>query len=314
VKGDVLTASSVRSVAAIAIVVLLCAMAACAGRGGIVAERDPVVAFQFEPPWSPTPLHLALSPDGRELVTWVPSGPGLILMSRPLASLAPHFVAGTEGPRGISTGFPFWSPDSRSLGFFADGMLKTLDLDGAETRVLAAAPDGHGGSWSRGVIVFAPTGVGPLFRVSSDGRGLSRLTELDASRREVAHRHPSFLPDGRHFVYVAISADPEHSGIWLGSLDASERTFLVHSASKPMFVAPDRLLYMRDSTLMLRSFDVGKLAFSAAPIVIAGNVATNERNSAAAFTASANGRLAVREVAPEPAPGNGPITLAVNRL
>jgi eukaryotic-like serine/threonine-protein kinase len=304
-----------KAMSAIAVAAVLSTTSACSGRSGLVIEPRSLAVFQFESPSSPTPLHLAMSPDGRELVTWVPSGSRLILMSRPLASVTSHTIPGTAGPRGVSTGFPFWSPDSQSFGFFADGMLKTLAADGGESRVLTAAPDGHGGTWSRdGVIVFAPTGMGPLSRISVDGRGLSPLTVLDASRREIAHRHPSFLPDGTHFVFVAISADPEHSGIWLGSLDSDERTFLVNSASKPMFVPPDRLLYMSESTLMSRSFDVRTLEFTAAPIVIARNIGTNERNSAAAFTASANGHLAVREMVPEPSANNGPITVLINRL
>jgi hypothetical protein len=118
------------------------------------------------------------------------------------------------------------------------------------------------------------------------------VTSLNASRQETAHRHPYFLPDGRHFLYVAVTSNPENSGIWIGSLDSAEPRFLVSSKVKAVFAPPNTILYVQGVSLMARAFDARRLEFTGAPRMLVETVATNPRNSAAGFTVSANGVLA----------------------
>src|SRR5207237_4483088 len=122
------------------------------------------------------------------------------LWVRELASTEARRLAGTT--QGI---LPFWSPDSRFIGFFADGKLKKVDAAGKNVEILCDGPDGRGGAWSkRGVIVFAPASEGGLSRVSESGGRVMRAVTPDSSRRERTLRFPDFLPDGVHFLYVAL--------------------------------------------------------------------------------------------------------------
>src|SRR5206468_8429861 len=137
------------------------------------------------------------------------------------------------------------------IAFFADGKLKKVDVLGGPAQTLCDAASGHGGTWNRdGVVVFNPGGSMPLFRVSSDGGVPAPLTELDKSRQEVAHLHPYFLPDGKHFLYLALSGKPENSAIFVGSLDSKDRKQLLNSAYRAGFAPPNHILFMRDGTLM----------------------------------------------------------------
>ena len=173
----------------------------------------PEMRTEIVTPATNDPLSFALSPDGRQLV-FVASGDGPSrLWLRPLAATAAQPLAGTEG-----AAFPFWSPDSRSVGFFADGKLKRLDLGGGQPQVLTDAFS-RGGTWNAdGVILFARTAGGPLFRVSASGGEAVAVTKLD---RQSSHRFPSFLPDGRHFLFYA-QGTPDTGGIYLGSLDSRQ--------------------------------------------------------------------------------------------
>lgn len=219
------------------------------------------------------------------------NGQGMLWL-RPLEHREGRFLAHTE-----SGGFPFWSPDGRNIGFFGDGKLKTVDLLGSPPQILCDATDGHGGSWnSDGVIVFAPTPNGPLFRVATAGGTPVQVTELDAAQGETAHRHPFFLPDGDHFLFTAVSPKPDLSAVYVGSLSSKDRKRLVRSTLKAAFAPPDHLVFIRDnSTLMAQRFDVGRLEFIGDPFpVIPDDVGINPSNSAAGFAVSANGILSYR--------------------
>ncbi len=164
-----------------------------------------------------------VSPDGRQIAFVAHQiGQPDALWVRPLDRLEAHVLAGTES---IIGSHPFWSPDSRSLGFFAGGKLKRVDLAGGPPRVLADAPDGRGGAWSaEGTIVFAPTPGGALYRVSASGGVAIPVTRLKPS--ETSHRFPVFLPGGRRFLYFSRGASYE-SAIEAASLDSADsRTVL----------------------------------------------------------------------------------------
>ena len=148
--------------------------------------------------------QVAVSPDGQNVVFVARTQSTYQLWLRPVATLAARPLPGTEGGA-----FPFWSPDSRFIGFFADGKLKKVAIAGGPPVVLCDAPSGRGGSWSRdNVIVFAPAGIGTdacgLLRVSSGGGVPTAATTIDPSTGETHHRWPHFLPDGRHFLYTAL--------------------------------------------------------------------------------------------------------------
>ena len=239
------------------------------------------------------PLMFALSPDGRNLVALVQEPDGARLWLRPTERVTGVSLKGTEA-RGTQAAHPFWSPDGRRIGFFADRKLKTIDVSGAPPQTLADAPAARGGTWNRnGVILFAPEDGGPLFRVAAAGGERVQVTELDQSRRDTAHRHPRFLPDGVHFLYTVTSAKPEFSGIYVGALDSKEAKRLGPGTSQMEFVQPDLVLFARENTLMAQRFDIGRLELSGDPFQVAENVPTIGAGLAG-FSASRNGALAYR--------------------
>src|SRR5262249_3665883 len=159
--------------------------------------------------------------------------------------------------------FPFWSPDSRFIGFFAGSKLKKVPLTGGPSLVLCDAISGRGGTWSAdNTIVFAPGFSGPLQRVSAAGGIPASITALDSAYGYVNHRFPHFLPDGRHFLFTAVTGTaggaPKPSRILIGSLDARETTLLVQTESSAVF-ASGQVLYLRDGTLMAQAFDTRRL-------------------------------------------------------
>jgi serine/threonine-protein kinase len=150
----------------------------------------------------------AISPDGHHLVMRLVGDAGVELWVRATDSLQTQLLAGT----GKGDHF-FWSPDSRYIGFFADGKLKKVAVTGGPAETLCDAPNGRGGTWNQdGVILFTPTFNGGLSRVPVAGGVPAVVTKA----KEGAHRNPSFLPDGRRFL---MAANGSENGIYLGSLD-----------------------------------------------------------------------------------------------
>lgn len=210
----------------------------------------------------------AVSPDGRRVVLLGISEGRPLLWVRALDSLTAQPVAGTE--EGI---FPFWSPDSRFIGFFSGGKLKKIDATGGPAQTLCDAPQGAGGAWSRdNVIVFAPNFADALYRVPAAGGAPAPVTALDASRKETAHVRPQFLPDGRHFIYLAPSSQRENSGIFVGSLDSNETKLLVNAYQGAAYAPPGYLLYMRERTLMAQGFDANRVELKGEPFPVAEQV------------------------------------------
>ena len=165
--------------------------------------------------------------------------------------------------------YPFWSPDGKVVGFFADGKLKKVEVPGGTVQVLCDAPNGRGGTWNRdGVIVFTPDSVGGLFRVSSLGGSPVEMTKPDSSRFETSHRWPVFLPDGKHFLYLGanFSGQLENNAIFLGSLDSQEKRLLVSTSANAAFAEPGYLLYLRDNkTLVAQSLDRRRFVLTGEP-------------------------------------------------
>jgi Tol biopolymer transport system component len=229
-----------------------------------------------------------VSPDGRRLVFSAATADGKTqLWVRALASLNSLPLAGTEG-----ASFPFWSADSQSIGFFADGKLKRIDAAGGLPLALCDAPNGVGGTWNReGVIVFAPSVGGPLNRVSTAGGASSPITVLDSARREITHRWPWFLPDGKHFLYWAGTTATEGT-VRVASIDALGRdSHVIIPSQYNALYSQGYLLFVRNTTLMAQPFDTKRLATTADAVPVAEHLQILGVLRRGIFAVSTNGIL-----------------------
>jgi eukaryotic-like serine/threonine-protein kinase len=244
--------------------------------------------------YSPVPFPangVALSPDGRTLamVAYSDQANKYVIWTHEVGSRVQTAVPGTEGAI-----HPFWSPDSRSIGFFANGKLKKVDVSGGSAQVLCDAPNGRGGAWNReGTIVFAPEVFLGLYRVSSAGGTPTEITKPDESRSESSHRWPVFLPDGRHFLYLAtnFSGAFEKKAIFLGSLDSAEKRLIVSTTSNAAYAIPGYLLYLRDNVLVAQRFDSHNFVLSGEPHTISDEVQYVPQIDLALFGVASNGTL-----------------------
>jgi Tol biopolymer transport system component len=216
------------------------------------------------------PTSFALSPDGRQIV-FVASGPnGPQLWLRSLATATPQPMRGTEGAM-----YPFWSPNSRAIGFFAEGSLKRLDLGGGAPQVLASADNGSGGTWNRDdVIVFAPSLTSGLMRISAAGGAATPVLPLGP--RQSGHMGPHFLPDGFRFLFYALGG-PEDIGIYIGALDGSVSTRLTPADGDAIFLPTGWLLWVRESALVAQRLDLTRLALTGGRLTLADGVLTDWR-------------------------------------
>jgi predicted Ser/Thr protein kinase len=172
-----------------------------------------------------------ISPDGRQIAfSATDSGGTSALWVRPLGSFESRRLGGTEGAL-----LPFWSPDSRQLGFFADGKMRRVRVTGGTPEVICDAPSGRGGSWSRkGDIVFNPAPGGGLYMVRVTGGTPVAVTAIDSTQGETAHRWPCFLPDGEHFTYAALPARNGQFACYIGALHSHEKRPLFNANGAPM--------------------------------------------------------------------------------
>jgi eukaryotic-like serine/threonine-protein kinase len=231
---------------------------------------------------------LALSPDGRTLamVAYSAQANNYVLWTYEVGGRRTNSLDGTQG-----ASYPFWSPDGKFIGFFADGKLKKVEVSGGQPQVLCDAPNGRGGTWNRdGVIVFTPDSLGAgLFRVSSSGGSPLEMTKLDASRSEQSHRWPVFLPDGKHFLYLGsnFAGLLENNAIFLGSLDSQERRLLVSTSANAAYAEPGYLLYLRDNkTLVAQPFDGRRYVLSGEPHTLSDEVLYTPLVNRAVFSVS----------------------------
>ena len=211
-----------------------------------------------------------LSPDGTMLAFTATKSDGTTaIWVRPMNSLEAQPLRGSE-----NAVFPFWSPDSRSLGFFADGKLKTIDLNGSSPQIIADAPFGRGGAWGPdGVILFSPATLNPLLRVYANGGPAVEATKIDPSQH-TSHRWPFFLPDGKHFLYLAINHTPSkwsNDMLYYASLDGKENRPLFHSLSNAIY-ADGLLLFGRNDQLMAQPFDPSNGKLSGEAVTLAKGV------------------------------------------
>ena len=238
---------------------------------------------------------LALSPDGRivALVAYSDQANKNMIWTSDVGGRQATALPGTE-----DASHPFWSPDSRSIGFFAQGRLKKVDVfSGTSAQVLCDAPHGRGGTWNRdGVIVFAPEVFTGLYRVSSAGGAPIEVTKPDVSRFESSNRWPVFLPDQRHFLYLAanFSGQIEKNMIYVGALDSDEKRPIVSASSNPAYADPGYLLYWRDNALVAQRFDVHNYVVSGEPHTVSDEVQYFPQIDLAVFDVAGKRTLAVQ--------------------
>lgn len=247
-------------------------------------------------PATTEPYAFALSPDGRRIVL-VATGDGPSrLWQRALSTTTAAPMPGTEGAQ-----YPFWSPDSRSVGFFAEGKMKRVDLDGGVPQVVVTAPEGRGATWSSdGVILFTPNAFAPLFRVSAAGGPAVAVTKLD---QRSSHRFPSFLPDGRRFLFYS-QGTADIAGIYLGSLDSPEVQRLTEADAAGVYLSPGWLVFVRAGPLVGQFVSAGQLvaqrldldrrALIGDQVILADPVVFESGYGVAAVSVSGNGLVAYR--------------------
>ena len=230
-----------------------------------------------------------LSPDGANLAFAATGADGKTsLWVRPMNAADPHVLPDTNDAI-----FPFWSPDGRSLGFFANGKMKTIELSGSTSLTLCDAQLGRGGAWApSGVIVFARSPIAPLLQISASGGSTSPLTKLDPNLHS-SHRWPFFLPDGRHFLYLAMHHDPSklsNNAIYYASLDGRENRLLIHSQSNAIYAA-GFLLFGRGDQLMAQPFDPDKGVLSGDPQTVSSGVLNDVSTWHTSASATSSGLL-----------------------
>jgi eukaryotic-like serine/threonine-protein kinase len=230
-----------------------------------------------------------LSPDGASIAFTATGSDGKsLLYIRSTDSAEAHSLPGTEAAI-----FPFWSPDSHSLGFFANGKLKTIEVNGGVPQAICDAQLGRGGAWGEnGAIVFSASPTSPLMRVGASGGAPAPLTTVDAAQH-TSHRWPFFLPDGRHFLYLALNHDASKSAndaIFYASVDGRENRPLLNAQSNAVY-ADGYLLYARGDQLMAQPFDPARGTLSGTPRAVAKGVMNDATTWHMDATASAAGVL-----------------------
>ena len=284
-------------IAALAVVAVLAIAAAAflAGFAQRTSGGDDEIRLTFAPPGhvaladAATGGQVAISPDGMSLAFVGVDADGVdALWVQRLDSTTALQLADTDGASS-----PFWSPDSRFLGFFARGTLKRVAATGGPVQMLCDAVQPRGGTWNRaGSIVFSADAGRQLYRVSSAGGEATALV-LDQPNRE--SHWPDFLPDGHHFVYFARRNEP---GVFVGSLDSTQTKLITSGYIGVDYVEPGYLLLLAGGpgsetagTLMAQRFDVDRLQLVGDAVPVAENVAIRTLYARGSFSASDNGRL-----------------------
>src|SRR5262249_55098463 len=183
-------------------------------------------------------------------------------------------------------------------GFFAEEKLKRVPASGGPVQVICEAQNGRGGTWARdGTILFAPGPFSGIDRVPAAGGTPSPVTHVDQGKGESSHRWPWFLPDGRHFLYLAYGspgpdAKTASGGIFVGSIDGKERRLVRPEQSNAAYVEPGYLLFYRDRNLVAQPFDLRRLQTSGEPLPVADWVSYDGGKKLGRFSVSSSGTLA----------------------
>jgi len=212
----------------------------------------------------PDSTGVAISPDGT-MVAFVVGNvtqTDTQLWVRSLDSIAARRLDDAAGAV-----LPFWSPDSRRIGFFTSSKLKTIAASGGRAETLADAPGARGAAWGpSNTIIYAPDFGGPLYRISASGGTPAPVTVLDPARKEVGHRFPAFLPDGEHFLFAALPGKAGKFDIFAGSIANDSRTFIGSMESAPVYAEPGWLLFARQGVLVAQPFDARSRTLTGDPV------------------------------------------------
>ncbi len=252
-------------------------------------QPAPLVRFSIPNPEDASAVGPPLvSPDGRMIAFDASEGGGQRrIWVRPLDALEARPLPGTEGALR-----PFWSPDSRFVAFVAGDKLRKVDVSGGPPQTICDAPRGADGSWSRnGVILFDGRASDPIRRVPAAG-GIAK-PEVQASGGTTGVGWPEFLPDGRHFLYVAYGQRDEDRTLMVGALDSRDGRELLKTASRVWYAAPGYLLYTREHTLVAQPFDARRLAVTGEPVPVGEGLGVGDLGLAT-FSVSRTGVLAFR--------------------
>jgi len=275
----------------------LVAVFATIGAVRLTTSPPRVVRSSLLPPdkttYVPGSGAMALSPDGLRIAFVARDDDGKqMLWVRALDALTAQPLAGTE-----DASSPFWSPDSRHIGFFSSGKLRKIDANGGPPQALCDAANGRGGTWGEGgTIVFTPTQTEAIYKVSAAGGSPVAVTEFDLENAETSHRFPVFLPDGVHFLFL-VEGRQETEGsqdgftLYAGSTESKERKRVIGTNSSARYAKTGHLLFLRDRTLLAQRFDAGKLALIGEAVPVAENMTRTFRYETM-FSVSDTGLLA----------------------
>jgi len=240
--------------------------------GGLwwASSRQAERTMYFSSPFPAVANYLSLSRDGQTLalVSYSDQKNKYMIWTYKVGERNASLIEGTD-----DASHPFWSPDGKWIGFFSQGKLKKVDVSGTSVQVLAEAPNGRGGSWNNdGVILYTPDVFTGVHRISSNGGTPVEITKLDPDGPVSSHRWPSFLPDGRHYLYLAANFTGlfDKNAIFVGSLDAKEKRQVLVASSNVVYAEPGYLVYLRDSdrSLVAQRFDVSNFTVSGDPQVV----------------------------------------------
>ena len=290
--GHVVSSASVRRGAlAWMSALVLAAMTAAAIGAWVIRPAPTVPEARLEVTTPPTTdPSLAISPDGLKIVFVGRSSNQSQLWLRSLDSPTARALAGTERATR-----PFWSADSRSIGFFADTRLKLTDIDGGLTRTIPSvvAPNPLGGAWNDdGTILLATNPGNPILRIRVDGGDSSPTTRFESPQQR-SHSSPQFFPDGRHFLYFVVGS-PETRGVYIGRLDGLETRRLFDADAPAVYTATGHLLFVRGGRLLAQGLDLERLETRGEPFPIAEGVTAGTR-----LSASAAGPITYRTPSPD---------------
>jgi Tol biopolymer transport system component len=266
---------------------------AVVGMAGLVFRRPPAaeapeMRFQIAMTPATYPVSVAISPDGRRAVSSATAESGAQLSLRALESEITRLLPGTEDAQ-----YPFWSPDNRSIGFFANGQLKRVDIDSGVVQTVASVPNPRGGAWSsEGTILFG-IASGPLYRVPARGGTAIPATHLLPD--QTGHRFPHFLPDGHRFLVFAIGT-PARQGIYVGSLNQTDAQRLpIDAESEAEFLPPGHVAFVRHGALWAERVDFERMQAIGEPALVARQVLIDADTAAkAAFATSEAGSVVYR--------------------
>ena len=281
---------------AVAAMAIMAAIVSIIGYVKVASQPSAVIRSFIPPPTGtvfltsvPASGPVVVSPDGTKLAFTARDDKGKILLYvRALDALAAQALTGTEDAM-----YPFWSADSRDLGFFTQNKLKRVSASGGPVQELCGAANGRGGAWNKdGIILFTPAVGTVLMRIPAAGGTPIPATKFDAAQNQNSHRWPHFLPDQRHFIYWARSPmGPAGQALYVGALDSAETKLIAKGIATATYANGD-VLFLREQTLLAQPFDSSRLELTGEARLIAEHIAVNGPSGVPEFSASETGILA----------------------